>query len=66
MIKRLGPDQVWQPKLGAPRGNRNALKTGAHDAPMRGWRKRIASWRRRVRAALAAAPIPSETLWRRP
>jgi hypothetical protein len=40
-------------KLGAPFGNRNALKTGAHSAEMRAWRKRVADWRRRVRLALA-------------
>ncbi|MDE1940078.1 MAG: hypothetical protein KGI68_13740, partial [Alphaproteobacteria bacterium] len=40
-------------KLGAPYGNRNALKTGAHTAPVREWRQRVAQWRRRVRAALA-------------
>jgi hypothetical protein len=42
-------------KLGAPFGNRNALKTGAHTTEVRAWRKRIADWRRRVRIALAEA-----------
>ena len=42
-------------KLGAPFGNRNALKTGAHSAEIRAWKKRVAAWRRRVRAALAEA-----------
>ena len=42
-------------KLGAPFGNRNALKTGAHVAEVRAWKKRVAAWRRRVRAALAEA-----------
>jgi hypothetical protein len=42
-------------KLGAPFGNRNALKTGAHAAPVRAWKKRVADWRRRVCAALAEA-----------
>ncbi len=41
-------------RLGAPCGNRNAFKTGAHTAPVREWRQRVAQWRRRVRAALAA------------
>ena len=40
-------------KLGAPYGNRNARKTGAHTAEVRAWRQRVAQWRRRVRAALA-------------
>lgn len=55
MIKPLRPEDVWQPKKGAPFGNRNAFKTGAHAAPVRDWRKRVADWRRRARAALAAA-----------
>lgn len=55
MIKPLRPEDMWQPKLGAPVGNRNAWKTGAHSAPVRDWRKRVADWRRRVRAAVAAA-----------
>jgi hypothetical protein len=42
-------------KLGAPFGNRNALKTGAHTAEVRAWKKRVAAWRRRVRVALAEA-----------
>lgn len=66
MIKPLHPDQVWQPKLGAPTGNRNALKSGKHTVAVVDWRKRVASWRRRVRAALAAAPIAAESLWRWP
>jgi hypothetical protein len=52
-INILRPDQVWQPKIGGRYGNRNAFKTGAHTAPVREWRKRVAQWRRRVRAALA-------------
>ena len=66
MIKLLHPDQAWQPKLGAPVGNRNAFKTGKHTVALVDWRKRVASWRRRVRAAFAAAPITAEDLWRRP
>jgi len=49
----IDPSQPPPRKLGAPYGNRNALKTGAHTAPVRAWRKRVADWRRRVRAALA-------------
>jgi hypothetical protein len=49
MIKMLRPEDVWQPKVGAPRGNRNARKRGLHDARMRGLRKRIAAFRRDAR-----------------
>jgi len=54
-INRLGFDGVWHPKRGAPFGNRNAVKTGAHCAPVRAWRKRVADWRKRTKAALAKA-----------
>ncbi len=54
-IKMLRSDQIWQPKIGGRFGNRNALKTGAHRAEVRAWKKRVADWRRRVRAALAEA-----------
>lgn len=66
MIKRLCPDDVWHPKLGAPHGNHNAQTHGLRTAALIAWRKRKEDWRRRVRAALAAAPIPPETLWRWP
>jgi hypothetical protein len=46
MIKRLCPDEVWQPKLGAPRGNRNALKHGKRDSGARALRRHIAAFRR--------------------
>jgi hypothetical protein len=51
----LRPEQVWHPHFGGTFGNGNALKTGAHTAEVRAWRKRVADWRRRVRAALAEA-----------
>ncbi len=51
-INPLRPEQVWQPKIGGRFANRNALKTGAHGAELRAWKKRVAAWRRRVRAAL--------------
>jgi hypothetical protein len=31
LINRLRPEDVWHPKRGAPRGNRNARKHGAYD-----------------------------------
>jgi len=52
-INRLRSEEVWQPKIGGRFGNRSALKTGAHTAPLRDWRKRVAAWRRLVRVALA-------------
>ena len=60
MIKLLGPEDVWHPKRGAPRGNRNALKTGLHTAALRDLRQRIAAWRRQVRAVLAALEEPEK------
>ena len=42
-------------KGGAPKGNRNALKTGRHTAEIRALRHRLADFRRRAKAAIAAA-----------
>ncbi len=53
MIKALRPDDVWQPKLGAPLGNRNARKHGRRDAQARLLRRRIAAFRRSAKALLA-------------
>jgi len=50
MIKILRSGQIWQPKRGAPFGNGNALKHGRSDRGARELRKRIAAYRRRVRA----------------
>ncbi len=52
MILRQRPE--GSPKLGAPYGNRNALKTGRHTAERRALKRRIAGWRRKVRAVLAS------------
>ncbi len=54
-IKMLRPEDVWQPKLGAPFGNRNAWKTGAHRKEYRETRKQIADWRRTTNALIAEA-----------
>lgn len=54
MILRERPPGA--PKRGAPFGNRNAVKSGRHTAEQRALKRRIADWRRRVRAALAAQP----------
>lgn len=49
-VKLLRPDQVWQPRIGAPYGNRNALtRLGAI-------RRQIRDLKRRARAALKAIP----------
>jgi hypothetical protein len=40
---------------GAPKGNRNACKTGLHRAELRDLRRRIAAFHRRARAAIAFA-----------
>lgn len=56
-IKLLRPDRVWQPKVGGDHGCRKALKTGLHTREIRDLKRRIAAWRRTVRAVLnAAAP----------
>jgi hypothetical protein len=52
-IKLLCPGQVWQPALGAPRGNRNAAKPVL---PLSTLRARIRALKRRVRAVLEDAP----------
>jgi hypothetical protein len=55
MIKMLRPDDIWQPKLGAPNGNRNARKHGRRDTEAMALRHRIAQLRRRAKALLARA-----------
>lgn len=55
MIKMLRPDQVWQPKLGAPRGNTNARKHGNRDAHVRALASRIAKVRKRAKALILQA-----------
>ena len=56
-IKGLRFDEVWQPKIGGRWGNRNAYKTGLNTAEMRNLRRRIAAWRRDVRAVLAKVVV---------
>jgi hypothetical protein len=53
MIKMLRPEEVWQPKLGAPRGNRNALKTGQHTGRNRALRRQVTTFMRNARAIAA-------------
>ncbi len=55
MIKMLGPEDVWQPRRGAPKGNRNARKHGRFDAGARHLRRRIAALRRSAKALMSRA-----------
>lgn len=54
-FKMLGPKDVWHPRVGAPRGNRNALKTGAHTKEVRNLRKQVTSVRRTMNLLIACA-----------
>jgi hypothetical protein len=54
-FKLLRPEDVWQPKMGAPRGNRNALKIGAHTKEARSMRKQVTSVRRTMKLLIEAA-----------
>lgn len=49
-LKLLRPEDVWQPRMGAPRGNRNAAR------PLSTMKARIRDLKRRIRAALKALP----------
>jgi hypothetical protein len=44
-IKLLRPDQVWQPRIGAPLENQNALK------PINAINRQVRDLKRRIRAA---------------
>lgn len=50
MIKRLRPEDVWHPKRGAPKGNRNRLTTGNYTRENRELRSRIAKSLQRANA----------------
>ena len=52
-IKRLGPEDVWQPPIGAPKGNKNALKSGRYTTERKALRRRIAALIRRAHIAVA-------------
>jgi len=53
MIKLLRPDQVWQPRLGPPPGNRNAAKA---IIPLSTHLARIRALKRRAKAIMALVP----------
>ena len=50
----LAAGRSYNPKGGAPRGNRNALKTGRHTADKRALRRQLAAF---IRTALAVAAM---------
>lgn len=52
-IKLLRPDEVWHPRLGPPKGSRNAAKAVPSLAMLRA---RIRALRRRLKAAMAMVP----------
>ncbi len=54
-IKMLRPKDLWHPHIGAPCGNRNALKTGAHTKEARSLRKQVTSMRRTMKQLIEAA-----------
>ncbi len=54
-IKMLRPEDLWHPHIGAPRGNRNSLKTGAHTNEVRALRKQVTSMRRTMKQLIEAA-----------
>jgi hypothetical protein len=61
-IKLLRPDQVWQPALGAPRGNRNAGKPlSTIAAKARDLRRRAKQLDRLVRAANKKGGVVMDT-----
>src|SRR4029077_19011473 len=49
-IKMLRLEDVWHPRIGAPRGNRNALKHGRYTNARKAQKKRLALVRAGVRA----------------
>ena len=54
-FKILRPDEVWQPRVGARPGNKNALKHGRYTAERKAHRKKLAAIDRAVRELLRKA-----------
>jgi len=55
-LAKIGlPKPRVKKRPGAPKGNRNALRTGLHTAEIRDLRRRIAAFHRRAKAAVAHA-----------
>lgn len=58
----LGSDAVWQPRKGAPPGNKNRLKNGRYTKIAKARRKEVAVMRKRVRVlVLRASLLVAET-----
>ena len=53
MIKLLRPEDVWQPPLGAPKGNKNALKSGRYTTDKKALRRQMARLIKRAHVAMA-------------
>ena len=51
-INILRPEDVWQPKIGAQHGNRNAWKNGHFVKEVRDLKKQVAAWKRTTRTLL--------------
>ena len=54
-LKMLRPEQIWQPRMGAPLGNRNRLRHGNETRAMKELRRLMAQWRRETALLLARA-----------
>jgi len=54
-IKMLRPEDIWQPLMVAPLGNRNRLTHGGQTGAVKELRRLMAQWRRQTAALLARA-----------
>src|SRR6202044_2345713 len=54
-FKPLGLDEVWQPQIGAPKGNRHAQKPGSYAREVRPFQARCIAWKKRTRLLLELA-----------
>jgi|GEM_PF-6300419 len=63
-IKRLRLDEVWHPRIGAPRGNRNAAKHDGHEI-LRRVRAMVRDYRARARILRQAAEVSADE-WSNP
>jgi len=52
MIKTLKPEDLWQPKVGAPFKNQNALKHGRRSAEAQTLQKRVRTCLRTAKSAI--------------
>jgi len=63
-FKILWPGDVWNPRMGAPPGNRNRLKNGRYTKKAKALRARVFDFKKRVKVMLAA--VDEETKFPRP